>query len=424
MWRARGKSNKIQLSFKYRIYPIREVEEKLLRVMQVEAKVYNALLDAVNNARKEGRRMTPKDAQDMLKDLKIEGKELVYSKALQMVNNQLWYNINSLHELKKKGRRVGKLRYKKIMKTINYNQSGFKVQGDKLFLSKIGEMKVLFHRPLEGEVKGVIIKKSATGWYAIFQVEVEKRPLEKSGKVVGIDLGVEKLVTTSDGVVIENPRVFDKVERRVKILQQLLSRKKKGSRNYEKVREKLAKMHEHVKNLMNDYIHKVTSWLVEQYDEIYVEDLDVREMVKDSESKVLRKHILHTNFSKFVSYLSYKAERAGRRVVKVDPRNTSKTCARCGYVKKDLTLIDRVFVCPKCGWVADRDYNASLNILRAGSGLPLEPVDRKPLLYIPFSEGVYSKFPGRSRKSLTARWGCPVRKGGVVHLFNVVQHLP
>jgi len=84
--------------------------------------------------------------------------------------------------------------------------------------------------------------------------------------------------------------------------------------------------------------------------------------------------------------------------VKVDPRNTSKTCARCGYVKKDLTLADRVFVCPRCGWTVDRDYNASLNILRAGWGLPLEPVDREPLLYIPFSEGVYSKFPGRSRK--------------------------
>jgi len=412
MWRAKEKNDKIQLSFKYRVYPTKEVEEKLLKVMQVETKVYNALLDAVNNARKEGKRITPKDTQDMLKDLKIEGKELVYSKVLQMVNSQLWYNINSLHELKKRGKKVGKLRYKKIMKIINYNQSGFKVVGDKLILSKIGEMKVLFHRPLEGEVKGVILKKSAKGWYAIFQVEVEKRPLERTGKVVGIDLGVEKLVTTSDGVVIENPKVFDKVERRIKILQKSLSRKKKGSRNYEKVRKKLAKIHEYVKNLMNDYIHKVTSWLIEQYDEIYVEDLDVREMVEDSESKVLRKHILHSNFSRFMSHLSYKAERAGRRVVKVDPRNTSKTCARCGYVKKDLTLIDRVFVCPKCGWVADRDYNASLNILRAGSGLPLEPVDRKPLLYVPFSEGVYSKFPGRSRKSSPRGGDAPSVRAG------------
>jgi len=399
MWIARGKNDKIQLSFKYRIYPTRGVEEKLLGVMQIEAKVYNALLDAVNNARKEGKKITPKGTQVILRDLKIEEKELVYSKVLQMVSNQLWYNINSLHELNRKGKNVGKLRYKNIVKIINYNQSGFRVVGDKLILSKIGEIKILFHRPLEGEIKGVIIKKSSTGWYAIFQVEIEKRPLEKTGKVVGIDLGVKKLVTTSEGVVVEDSRVFDKVERRIKILQKTLSRRRKGSRNYEKVREKLAKIHEHVKNLMNDYIHKVTSWLVEQYDEIYVEDLDVKEMVEDSESKVLRKHILHTNFSKFVSHLSYKASRAGRRVVKVDPRNTSKTCAGCRQVKKDLTLADRVFVCPKCGWVADRDYNASLNMLRAGSGLPLEPVDRKPLLYITFSEGVYSKFPGRSRRS-------------------------
>jgi len=412
MWRARGKNNKIQLSFKYKIYPTREVEEKLLRVMQIEAKVYNALLDAVNNARKEGKKITPKDTQGILKDLKIDGKEIVYSKVLQMVNNHLWYNINSLHELKKKGKRVGKLRYKKIVKIINYNQSGFRVVGDKLILSKIGEMKVLFHRPLEGEIKGLIIKKSATGWYTIFQVEVEKKPLEKTGKVVGIDLGVEKLVTTSDGVVIENPKVFDKVEKRIKILQMSLSRKKKGSRNYEKVRKKLAKIHEHVKNLMNDYIHKVTSWLVEQYDEIYVEDLDVKEMVENSDSKTLRKHILHTNFSKFVSYLSYKASRAGRRVVKVNPRNTSKTCTECGYVKRDLTLSDRVFSCPKCGWVIDRDYNASLNTLRAGSGLPLEPVDRNPLLYIPFSEGVYSKFPGRSRKSSPRGGDAPSMRAG------------
>jgi putative transposase len=285
----------------------------------------------------------------MLKDLKIEGKELVYSKALQMVNNQLWYNINALHELKKRGKKVGKLRYKKIVKIINYNQSGFKIDEDKLILSKIGEVKVLFHRPLEDEVKGVIIKRSATGWYAIFQVEAERKPLEKTGKVVGIDLGVENLVTTSDGVVVENPKVFDKVERRVRTLQRTLSRKRKGSRNYEKARKKLAKMYEHVKNLMNDYIHKVTSWLVEQYDEIYVEDLDVKEMVEDSESKALRKHILRADFSKFMSHLSYKASRAGRRVAKVDPRNTSRTCARCGYVKKDLTLADRMFVCPRCG---------------------------------------------------------------------------
>ncbi|GGM79471.1 hypothetical protein GCM10007108_17120 [Thermogymnomonas acidicola] len=106
-----------------------------------------------------------------------------------------------------------------------------------------------------------------------------------------IDLGADRLVTTSDGVVIENPKSFDKVERRIKILQRSLSRKR-GSRNHEKARRKLAKLHEHVKNLMSDYIHKVTSWFVEHYDEVYVEDLEVKEMVEGTESETLRKHIL------------------------------------------------------------------------------------------------------------------------------------
>nr|WP_238842188.1 helix-turn-helix domain-containing protein [Sulfolobus sp. E11-6] len=104
---SQGKNNVVQLSFKYKIYPSKEVEEKLLRVMQVEAKVYNALLDVITKARREGKKITPVYTQAMIKDLKVEGKELVYSKALQMVNNVLWYNIRALHELKKKGKKVG-----------------------------------------------------------------------------------------------------------------------------------------------------------------------------------------------------------------------------------------------------------------------------------------------------------------------------
>jgi len=191
MWRAKEKNDVIPLSFKYRIYPTKETEEKLLQIMRIEAKVYNVLLDAVDKAKKERRNITPKDTQGMLKDLDVEGKDLVYSKALQMINNQLWYNIRTLHELKKKGKKVGNLRYKKIFKVINYNQSGFKIKGNKLILSKIGEINVLFHRPLEGDVKGVIIKKNASGWYAIFQVKVKKKPLVKTDRKVGIDIGVE-----------------------------------------------------------------------------------------------------------------------------------------------------------------------------------------------------------------------------------------
>jgi|GEM_PF-858551 putative transposase len=106
MWKAKEK-NKMQLPSKYKIYTTKEVEEKPLRVMQSEAKVYNKLLDVVNRARKEGKKITPRDTHSMLKDLKIKGKELVYFKELQMVNDQLWYNINALHDLKRKGKKGG-----------------------------------------------------------------------------------------------------------------------------------------------------------------------------------------------------------------------------------------------------------------------------------------------------------------------------
>ncbi|BCS91326.1 MAG: transposase [Candidatus Micrarchaeota archaeon] len=399
MWKVKEKNNKITLSYKFRIYPTHEVEEKLIKTMQIEAKLYNTLLDYIETQRKQGNKVTQLDTQKMITKLNLDGKEQVYSKALQMVNNILWYNINVLVQLKKHGKKVGKLRHKKILRIIGYNQSGFKLLGDKLVLSKVGEIKILLHRPIEGQIKGVIIKRSKTNkWFAIFQVEQSPNPLPKTGKVIGIDLGVEKLATTSDGIVIENPKTFDKLEKRIKILQRRLSRKKKDSKNYEKAKIKLAKVYERVGNTLNDYIHKITSQLVKNYDVIVVEKLDITNMVENSPS-TLRKHILYSKFSMLLHHLSYKAERAGRRVVEVNPKYTSRACSRCGFIVNDLRLSDRIFQCPKCGFTIDRDYNASLNILRIGVGTAPLPVEGKPLLYIPFHEGVYSKFPLGSRKS-------------------------
>ncbi|ARM75489.1 RNA-guided endonuclease InsQ/TnpB family protein [Acidianus manzaensis] len=397
MFKTKKKNkNTITLSYKYRIYPTPEVEQKLAKTMETEAKVYNSLLDYITEKKKQGIKVTQLDTQKLLKNMKE--KHEVYSKALQMINNILWYNINSLSKLKKNGKKVGKLRHKKIFKIIWYNQSGFKLQGDKLYLSKIGEIKVLLHRPIRGEIKGVIIKRSKTDkWYAIFQVEQEKQPLEKTGKVVGVDLGVEKFVTTSDGVVIENSKLLDKREERIKLLQRRLSRRKRGSRNREKARLKLAKAYERLENTLADYIHKVTTWLVRNYDVIVVEELNTQRMVLDSFGR-LRKHILYSKFSSFLYQLFYKAVRAGRKVVEVDPAYTSQTCSRCGY-KVKLSLSDRVFCCPNCGFTVDRDYNASLNILRDGVGTAFLPVEGEPLLYVTFHEVVYSKFPLRSRKS-------------------------
>ncbi|BBL47287.1 transposase [Metallosphaera sedula] len=305
----KSKGNKVTLSFKYRAYPTPEIERKLINTMEIEAKVYNRLLDYITERRKQGMKVTQLDTQKLLKDM--DGKHEVYSKTLQMMNNVLWYNINTLAKLKSNGKKVGKLRHKKTFKMVWYNQSGFKLRGDNLHLSRIGEIKVLLHRPVQGEVKGVIVKRSkANKWYAILQVEQEKQPLERTGRAVGIDLGVEKFVTTSDGDVIENPKLLDRMEKRIKLLQRRLSRKRKGSRNREKARVKLAKAHERLENTLNDYIHKITTWLVKDHDVIVVEKLNTQGMVQDSFGR-LRKRILYSKFSTFLHHLSYKAELVG-----------------------------------------------------------------------------------------------------------------
>jgi len=160
-----------------------------------------------------------------------------------------------------------------------------------------------------------------------------------------------------------------------------------------------------------DFLHKLSRYYVNNYDVICVEDLDVKDMVENGNGKssALNRHIHDSSWSKFISLIAFKAERAGRRVVRVKPANTSKRCAKCGYIVEKLTLKDRWFTCPICGWEADRDLNASLNILDVGLGRSRTPVEREPLpLVIPYRKVI-------EEPSSLSEAGSPVRKGGVVH---------
>ncbi len=384
------------LSYKFRIYPSKTIEAKLNEQLELCRWLYNKLLEEVNKARREDRKITWKDTQALIVKLKQEKPELknVYSKVLQMVNYQLWSNIRALNELKKRGKKVGWLRYKtspNSFKTLNFNQSGFRVDFErrKLVLSKVGEIPIKLHRPIEGKIKGVIVKRTKTGkWFAIVQVEVEDEPLPKTGRVVGIDLGVHHFCVDSDGLAFENPKFIDKTLEKIKRVQRKLSRKQKGSKRGEKVRLRLAKLYEKLENQRNDFLHKLSRYYVDNYDVICVEDLDVKDLVENGKTSTLNRHILDSAWSKFLSLLAYKAERAGRRVVRVKAANTSKRCAKCSYIVEDLKLSDRWFVCPKCGWEADRDYNASLNVLDVGLGRSRTPVEGEPLPLVISYRGV------------------------------------
>jgi len=351
------------LSYRFRLYPSRQAEEALFQHLDLCRWLYNRLLEELNRAKKENRKLTQKDTQALIVTLKVEKPELgqVYSKVLQMVNYQLWSNIRALSMLKRNGRRVGKLRFKgKWFKTLNYNQSGFRLEGKKLILSKVGMVNSKLHRPIKGNVKGVVVKRELSGrWFAVFQVENFASTLRQTRRRVGLDMGVKHFLSDSDGRQVENPKFYERSLKRLRTAHRILSRKKKGSQNRAKAKVKLARAYEKVVNQRDDFLHKISRFYINNYDVIVVEDLNITGMVRN---RNLSGKILDASWSKFFMMLSYKAENAGRRFVKVNPRGTSQE-----YMHGRL----------------DRDYNASLNILErglAGLGRPSAPAEITPLL--------------------------------------------
>ena len=373
------------VSYKYRAYPDATVETRLNTALDTCRWLYNKLLEECNTAAREGGiSTTMRGTQARIVTLKEENPALkdVYSKVLQMVNYTLWSNIRGLSALKKNGRKVGHLRFKGKgwYNTLNYNQSGFKLDQDHsiLKLSKIGEIKIKLPRAVEGNIKAVLIKREGDRWFALIQAEQEPKRLFETGNAVGLDVGLTSFVVDSDGNSVENPRFAEKAATKVKNIQRKLSRAQKGSNNRRKLVDKLDKAHERINNQRNDFLHKLSRMYVNRYDIICAEDLDVKGLKEKGNNKGIHRNIHDASWSRFMFMLSYKAQSAGRKLIKVDPRNTTQRCSACGsIVKKELS--DRVHECPYCGFSCDRDYNASINILIAGMEQPVAPIEPKPL---------------------------------------------
>ena len=350
------------ITHRSRLYPTEEQEKRLLKTLEICRQTYNYFLSKIRESNKVPSRL---ELQSELPKLKKEKPKLnkVYSKVLQMVLYQLYSNLKALAKLKKKGKKVGKLRYKgKWFKTFVYNQSGFKIirtgkKLDRLYLSKIGDIPIRIHREIEGKIKQVIIKRYKSGkWFALVCVEKEKEQKSKTGKAIGIDVGVRFFLTDSEGKQIENPKFYEKTLKRIRIEQRRLSKKKKGSRNRRKQKKKLAKKYEKLVNQRDDFLHKLSRFYVNNYDTIYVEALNIRNMVKNHN---LAQKILDASWGKFLRYLTYKAENAGKQVVKVNPKGTSKGLS----YKNPL-----------------RDYISACRILMRGWDSPDSLLERRPLL--------------------------------------------
>jgi len=353
-----------QLTYKFRLYPKREQEEKLLKTLELCRQTYNYFL-----AQWDGKNKIPSrlELQAQLPKMKINNPELntVHSKVLQMVLYQLYSNLKALSQQKRNGRKVGKLRFKGKgwFKAFSYNQSGFKLIKAKkrlglLHLSKIGDVPIRVHREVEGTIKQVIIKRHNSGkWFACLCIERDIHIAErKSEKVIGIDVGIKHFLTDSNGRQIENPKFYEKTLERIKITQHWLSKKKKSSKNREKQRIKIAKLYEKLANQRDDFLHKLSTFYINNYDVIAIENLNITGMTKNHS---LAQKILDASWGKFFQMLSYKAERANKRVLKVNPRGTSE----------GLSYENPL-----------RDFISAQRIKMRGWGSPDSPVELKPLL--------------------------------------------
>ncbi len=370
-------------AYKFRIYPKKKQIEKINSILNLSYKLYNAMLEQRKMAYElkkdfhSSNNVNYLSQQNELPELKKYFPEYreIYSLALQDVARRLdkaYDNFFRRIREKKNGKRIkaGFPRFKSrnSYKSITYPQSGFKIMDNgHLFLSKLGEIRMFKHREIKGNIKQATIKKDkAENYFATFIVEenTENRNYsELPDNPVGIDVGLIKLIATTDNEPADPPKYLRKSEKKLKNAQRNLSRKQKGSMNRMEARVRVAKISIHISNQRNDFSQKLSRKLVNNHNFIAYEDLDIANMLKNHK---LAKSIADASWGILINNTIYKAERAGKYCIKVNPRNTSKACSYCGNIIEEQSLDDREYHCSKCGLTMDRDDNAAVNVLNAG----------------------------------------------------------
>jgi putative transposase len=322
--------------------------------------IYNQLLEELSRNKNRGY------IQHHIVVLKGQYPQLkkVYSKTLQYECYRLFANIKGLAISKKNGNKIGKLRFKgkEWFKTICYNQKGFKIiptgkRFNKVHFSKIGDINFIQHRPIGGNIKGIIIKKKVASW-EIHVISDSEYKLEKGEGRIGIDLGIYSFLTDNYNNKVSNPLYLKKSLNEVKLLHRQLSHKKKGSNNRYKCKNILARKYEKITDQRTDFIHKLTTKMINENCYIAIEKLNIQKLQSLSWNA---QNIADSAWYRFISMLKFKAESAGTTVIEVNPAYTTMQCNKCKNIQK-IELENRTYNCSKCGIIIDRDYNAAKNI--------------------------------------------------------------
>jgi putative transposase len=358
-------------TYQYRLCPTKAQISTLNRTFDICRKVYNNTLALRRDAWDyDQKSLTFFDTTKNLIEWKREFPELytVNAQVLQNVQVRVDLAFKSFFRRVKSRETPGYPRFKSFGRydSITYPQYGFSlnIQNQIVTASKIGKIKAIIHRPCEGKIKTMTIRKTSTNkWYVSFVVEQNKIIREHIGdEVVGIDLGLTTFAMFSNGETIENPRFFQTNEKELAKAQRRMSKETKDSSERKIRRLIVSKIHERITNHRQNFVHQESRKLVDRFKIIAFENLNIKNMQQTS---YLAKGIADVSWSMMVRTTQNKAEEAGSKVVLVNPKNTTQFCSRCGqYVRKELS--DRVHSCSSCGLIMNRDQNAAINILRLG----------------------------------------------------------
>jgi putative transposase len=356
-------------TFQYRVFPSKKQVKKLNETLDECRWLYNHLLECRKTSyEQEGKSLSLYQQQETFPILKQGRPSLrqVHSQVLQNVAVRIDLAFKAFFRRYKAGEEPGSPRFRGMNRydSFTFPQSGFSITHDeRVCLSKMGSIKMVYHRPIKGKLKTCTVHHSSTGkWYVSFSVEREPERLPELSTQVGMDVGLKTFATLSDGTEIENPRFFRKDEKALAQVQRKQSQLAKGTPQRRKHRKVVARVHERIAFRRDNFTHQESRKIVNHYGVIAVEDLHVKRM---THNHCLAKSIADASWSEFFSQLACKAEEAGRQLVKVNPAYTSQTCSMCGHRQK-MPLDVRVFECPCCHVHLDRDFNAALNICALG----------------------------------------------------------
>lgn len=359
-------------SYKFKIYPTPKQTQILSNALVNCQRLYNVALEHRITAYKNiGKSISYKEQQNELPELKemFPQYSAIHSQVLQNVLSRVDLAFKGFfRRIRVKGEKSGFPRFKSKDRydSFCFPQSGFFLKGNRVELSKIGLIKVKFHRniPANAEIKTCTVKREGESWYVIFVCDIKSITVNKKviTSAVGIDLGLTDFAVLSNGVEVKNQKYLKRSEIELKETQRKYSKGKS-----KKVKRKLTRLHRKVANQRKDFHHKLSHTLVNSFDLIAYEDLKVKQMIEDNKYN-LQKHISDAGWSTFISMLKYKAENAGTTIIAVNPKGTTQRCSNCDtVVPKSLHV--RLHNCAVCGFMANRDYNAALNIHKLGINL-------------------------------------------------------